>query len=63
MTMEQAVETIENGILFMEELEEDYDIFSTGEMGIRKHNNKLCHFILSYKIKHRRCCRKRGRAF
>lgn len=34
MTMEQAVETIENGILFMEELEEDYDIFSTGEMGI-----------------------------
>ena len=34
MTMEQAVETIENGILFIEELEEDYDIFSTGEMGI-----------------------------
>lgn len=34
MTMEQVVETIENGILFMEELEEDYDIFSTGEMGI-----------------------------
>lgn len=34
MTMEQAVETIENGILFMEELEEDYDVFSTGEMGI-----------------------------
>ena len=34
MTMEQAIETIENGILFMEELEEDYDIFSTGEMGI-----------------------------
>lgn len=34
MTVEQVVETIENGILFVEELENDYDIFSTGEMGI-----------------------------
>ena len=34
MTMEQAVGAVENGIFFMEELENDYDIFSTGEMGI-----------------------------
>ena len=34
MTVEQAVEAIENGILLMEELENDYDIFSNGEMGI-----------------------------
>ena len=34
MTVEQAVEAIENGILMMEELESDYDIFSNGEMGI-----------------------------
>lgn len=34
MTVEQAVEAIENGILLMEELENEYDIFSTGEMGI-----------------------------
>ena len=34
MTVEQAVGAIENGIFFIEELENDYDIFSTGEMGI-----------------------------
>lgn len=34
MSVEQAVEAIENGILFIEELEGEYDIFSTGEMGI-----------------------------
>lgn len=34
MTMEQAVEAIENGILMVEDLEEEYDIFSNGEMGI-----------------------------
>ncbi len=34
MNIEQAVEAIENGILMMEDLEYDYDIFSTGEMGI-----------------------------
>lgn len=34
MTMEQAVEAIENGILMIEDLEYDYDIFSNGEMGI-----------------------------
>lgn len=34
MTIEQAVSAIENGILFIEELEDSYDIFSTGEMGI-----------------------------
>ncbi len=34
MTIEQAVGAVENGIFFMEELENDYDIFSTGEMGI-----------------------------
>lgn len=34
MTIEQAVEAVENGILMMEDLEYDYDIFSNGEMGI-----------------------------
>lgn len=34
MTKEETVETIENGILMIEELEDKYDIFSTGEMGI-----------------------------
>ncbi len=34
MTKNQAIETIENGIFMIEELEEEYDIFSTGEMGI-----------------------------
>lgn len=34
MSIEETVSTIENGIIFMEELEDKYDIFSTGEMGI-----------------------------
>ena len=34
MTIEQAVEAMENGILMIEDLENDYDIFSAGEMGI-----------------------------
>lgn len=34
MGLEETVATIENGIIFMEELEGKYDIFSTGEMGI-----------------------------
>lgn len=34
MTREQTIETIENGIIMMEKLEDSYDIFSNGEMGI-----------------------------
>ncbi|MFK4785703.1 nicotinate-nucleotide--dimethylbenzimidazole phosphoribosyltransferase [Fusobacterium sp. MFO224] len=34
MTKEQVIETIENGIIMMEGLENKYDIFSNGEMGI-----------------------------
>ncbi len=34
MTINQVIDTIENGIFTVEELEEEYDVFSTGEMGI-----------------------------
>ena len=34
MSLEQTIATIENGIIFIEELDDKYDIFSTGEMGI-----------------------------
>lgn len=34
MNLEQAIEAIENGIIFIEDLEDEYDVFSTGEMGI-----------------------------
>ncbi|NME36550.1 MULTISPECIES: nicotinate-nucleotide--dimethylbenzimidazole phosphoribosyltransferase [Fusobacterium] len=34
LTVNQVIDTIENGIFTIEELEEEYDVFSTGEMGI-----------------------------
>ncbi len=34
MTINQVIDTIENGIFTVEELEDEYDVFSTGEMGI-----------------------------
>lgn len=34
MTLNQVIDTIENGIFTIEELEDEYDVFSTGEMGI-----------------------------
>lgn len=34
LTINQVIDTIENGIFTIEELEEEYDVFSTGEMGI-----------------------------
>ncbi len=34
LSLNEVIDTIENGIFTIEELEEEYDIFSTGEMGI-----------------------------
>ena len=34
MEINQVIDTIENGIFTIEELEDEYDVFSTGEMGI-----------------------------
>lgn len=34
LTTNQVIDTIENGIFTIEELEEEYDVFSLGEMGI-----------------------------